>query len=214
VIPYSFQEVCKKLQVPQAGVLACYILGSRLWGTNGPKSDWDLLIIVNKLPKASEKGFLSVHQANLDALIVLKKEYLDRIAAGSFLEVVSCFLPSDHPHCLFLSKSFKPKYTPVPAQLLATVNQQTKRDLRMAEKYTVKGNLERGKKTIVHAIRVLLISLQIIQHNKIVDYTAAKNYFDEMRDYYGTDWGFYKTKFEPILQQLLNELATACTSKK
>jgi hypothetical protein len=42
-------------------------------------SDWDLVVVVTQLPSPTDKGFLSVHKGNLDGLLLLKDEYLDRV---------------------------------------------------------------------------------------------------------------------------------------
>eukprot|EP01120_Amphizonella_sp_Union-15-10_P009139 TRINITY_DN3407_c0_g1_i1.p1 TRINITY_DN3407_c0_g1~~TRINITY_DN3407_c0_g1_i1.p1 ORF type:complete len:222 (-),score=42.44 TRINITY_DN3407_c0_g1_i1:120-785(-) len=211
LVPYPPQEIFQRLKVPSKEVLSCFLVGSRLWGTNGPKSDWDLILVVNKAPSGALKGFLSVHQGQLDALIVSKEEFNLRVASGSFLEVVCCFLCRlGSPYCLYSTASFSSSYSLSPDKLFATVAKQTERDWRMAQKYVEKGNLERGKKTIVHAFRVLLISKQIVEKDNIDDFFAASEYSDQMWEYYDVDWEFYNTKFQPVVNKLLGELKEAC----
>ena len=48
--------------------------------SDNKNSDWDLVVVVSHLPADTDKGFLSVHAANLDGLLLLKDEYLERIA--------------------------------------------------------------------------------------------------------------------------------------
>ena len=41
----TLTEIATKLKLTENGILNVFVLGSRLWGTHAPTSDWDLLIV-------------------------------------------------------------------------------------------------------------------------------------------------------------------------
>lgn len=88
--PYTLEDTLTKLGTDSSKALSVFIVGSRLWGTGmtafafltyavHKESDWDLVVVLTQLPTPSEKNFLSVHKGNLDGLLILKQEFLDRI---------------------------------------------------------------------------------------------------------------------------------------
>jgi len=105
------------------------------------------------------KPFFSVSRGNIDAQVIVKELYLKRIEEGSFLEMVTCYL-SGTKYCL--KDTIKTTTTPSPIVLGEAVVETVKRDWKMTEKYFEKGNVARGKKTLVHTARMILVTLHII----------------------------------------------------
>eukprot|EP01124_Arcella_intermedia_P016743 TRINITY_DN23352_c0_g1_i1.p1 TRINITY_DN23352_c0_g1~~TRINITY_DN23352_c0_g1_i1.p1 ORF type:complete len:216 (-),score=46.60 TRINITY_DN23352_c0_g1_i1:120-767(-) len=205
--PWSVDEALERLGVAKsskdANVISFFILGSRLWGTDNSNSDWDLLIVVDTLPRSSEKGFLSIHHGNLDALVITKQLYLQRIEEGSFLEVITCFLKNTK---FSLLDHLSPKCTTPKPVFIDHVTKTLKRDWDMAKKYLDKGNLPRAKKTLVHTARVILITDQIIKHGKVIDFTVANEYYYNLLYCEETNWSHYEKSFGPTLKQLFQQL--------
>jgi hypothetical protein len=79
------------------------------------------------------------------------------------------------------------------------------RDWPMAQKYMDKGNVDRGKKTITHAIRVVMIANQIAStdRHEITDYTCANGIFLELKQCYEKNWEYYNATYRPVVDELL-----------
>jgi len=76
----SLDKICSTLKIPSFDVIHAFVLGSRLWGTSNEESDYDVyLVIKNDADFAShlssQKGFASIHSANIDGLVMVEREY-------------------------------------------------------------------------------------------------------------------------------------------
>lgn len=67
-----------------------------------------------------------------------------------------------------------------------------------------------AKKTIVHTLRVILISKDILENNTITDFTLAIDHHYTMQGMFYSDWTAYTTLFEPIVAEALQELKDLC----
>jgi hypothetical protein len=75
------------------------------------------------------------------------------------------------------------------------------------QKYLEKDNLDRCKKTIVHAFRLLMLSIQILETGSVVNYLVTRDLTTEMLNYYETDWTFYQDLFGPRFKDLRDKLS-------
>lgn len=88
------------------------------------------------------------------------------------------------------------------------------RDWKMTQKYFEKGNTDRGKKTIVHALRLLLISMQLIESGSITNLYAGIQYSDELAMIYGKkDWKFFDSKYSPVFKECRLNLRKVALAK-
>jgi len=108
--------------------------------------------------------------------------------SGSFLEVITQYLRNT-PYCLCYQVDFV--FTLNLISLYQSVSHSTERDWRMAQKYLNKGNLQRAKKTIVHSLRVLLISINLAKGEQPV-FSSANEYHMELLNIWVYDWEYYE----------------------
>lgn len=97
--------ICARLKLVEKDVLNVYLLGSRLWGTAGPESDWDFLVVVRDkaavLAKAP-KRFLNVHTGNYDAMILSQSFFVEKMTDyTSSYEMIVTWLPAESMLILF-----------------------------------------------------------------------------------------------------------------
>jgi hypothetical protein len=64
------------------------------------------------------------------------------------------------------------------------------------------GDIIRGTKSIFHSLRILLFALQIKEHGKIIDYSEANYYWQEINDCDEIKWNFFKDRFLPLKRDL------------
>jgi hypothetical protein len=105
-------------------------------------------------------------------------------------------------------------FHPNPNKWLNAVQEETTRDWRMAQKYMEKGNVERGRKTIVHAFRLLITAAKIIECKegklKLHDFYDAHKYWLEMQSHESVDWSFYAAEYRPEYDRLQALFKEAC----
>eukprot|EP01102_Stenamoeba_stenopodia_P007896 TRINITY_DN222_c0_g4_i1.p1 TRINITY_DN222_c0_g4~~TRINITY_DN222_c0_g4_i1.p1 ORF type:complete len:242 (-),score=58.26 TRINITY_DN222_c0_g4_i1:41-766(-) len=206
----ALDVVTTKLKIESRFISNAYLSGSWLWKTAGANSDYDILMVVaDKCPQltaSSEKGFASIHSGNLDALIMSRSLYQERLEQHSMYEMLTLWLPEEHIIC----EAFDPKvmFELNVRVLERAVRDVIERDWSMAQKYTEKGNIERGKKTIVHALRVVMFALQIAENHRITDYAAATDIHQEMKWCFEKEWTTYHDKYRPIMDETLQRLSS------
>jgi hypothetical protein len=77
----SLEKICSTLTIPSSDVIHAFILGSRLWGTSHEDSDYDAYIVIKDTSPwatnlSAQKGFASIHSANIDGLVMVESNYL------------------------------------------------------------------------------------------------------------------------------------------
>lgn len=65
----------------------------------------------------------------------------------------------------------------------------------------------KAKKCIFHAIRYIVFALQVVEHGRIIDYSAANYYLKEILEYPSSKWEDLKAAFhKPVFCKLRDEL--------
>ncbi len=77
--------MCRSLKLEEKSVVACYVYGSRLWGTASDSSDWDFIIV-----KRSEKSGGGKKAADGKAPEKAGNTHVDNIDAAIYDEVCCC----------------------------------------------------------------------------------------------------------------------------
>ena len=58
----------------------------------------------------------------------------------------------------------------------------------------------RGKKSLFHAIRIVMFGIQISKYGKIVDYSAANHIWEEINNNESTNWlEDYHSKYKKVI---------------
>jgi hypothetical protein len=70
-------------------------------------------------------------------------------------------------------------------------------------------DIDRGTKSIFHSLRILMFGIQIIEYNKIVDFSEANAYWKEISQIEEFKWNIFKQKFLPRKKDLENILMEA-----
>ncbi len=201
----TMASLLKRLKLEDKNVLAVYLLGSRLWGTATHASDYDFLIVHSSW----KGGHSTLHNGEIDASILDFKEFKRRIEEEHhFLETICMWLPPEYKwkENFDLKKTFKLQ----PLFLLNSIEEETQRDWSVAEKFINKGKLENGKKTIVHAIRLVLVASQIVKEGRVSDYTVAYTYSDQMKRQGAQDFESIRSAFQPAFRSLFGQFKDLC----
>jgi len=217
----TLPTVLKRLQLRDDDVVGVFLVGSRLWGSATYNSDYDF-IVVHRNAKMSPHATL--HNGEIDASALHLVEFQKRVVEEhKFYELLCLWLPQEYrwkesnesaksnsPLTVSLRNSFHLQ----PRTLFQSIDEETARDWRMAQKYVQKGNVERGKKTIVHAFRLMLLATQLIRDGKLWDFHAAQHYYEQMRAEFACDWAHYAACYRPKFDELRSELLRLCVEPK
>lgn len=190
-------QVLRTFGLDEGNVLCIYVCGSHLFGTCHKRSDWDMVIVVEKL--WGDKP-VNTHKGQLEALIVSKSDYTAMLRAHSMQVMITLWLPRS-----FVLKEefqFRTQFHFEQEALMASLSSTKERDLRVAQKHFAKSNHAQGKRVIFHLVSYLLLSSQVKQLGCIADYTCPRNYRDQIIEDSAMSWDEFLLTVQPIVDQL------------
>lgn len=180
-----------------------YLFGSQVYQTSDNISDYDFIVLASSLLEKQEfkngKYNIHVHVPNifLDGLKEYNMQYLECVYAPDFAKIQEKLSLPD--------KNFKLKTD----MLIYKGMNQSFNAFHNAKMKINSGDLYRGVKSIFHSIRILNFFNQIINKQKIVDYTAANYIWNILKADYDNDiydWFYYKDKYLPLKIEYENKL--------
>lgn len=193
----GLSSVISAFNLEESNILNVYIVGSHLWGTCHKNSDWDLVIVLDKLSSSKP---LNLHQSNLEAFILSAEQYSELVQAHSMQVLITIWLPG---HCVLREKVTPREVFKLSRDTLAISLEHSKeRDLRIAEKHFHKSNSNQAKKVLLHCIRYINLGVQIASKGAICDYTSANVYREEILGNYSTQWSELMASVQLIIDQL------------
>lgn len=185
-------------------VLNAYTVGSHLWETCHKNSDWDLLVVLERL---SSPKPLNLHRSNLEAFLLSVEQYSELIQAHSMQVLITLWLPEN---CV-LREKINPRELFQFSQLAlaASLEHSKERDLRIAEKHFRKSDPKQAKKVLLHCTRYLSLGAQIASKGAIYNYTSANEYREVILGNYSTQWSDLMTPVQHIIDQLQRDIQTS-----
>ncbi|KAL6045696.1 hypothetical protein QOT17_003182 [Balamuthia mandrillaris] len=252
----SLPALCQRLRLPEAQVLRCYLVGSRLWGTASHHSDWDFVVVLKDKSGGGGGGGekAQLHNGNIDASVLTNSQFLKKIYEDHSMHYLIClWLPPMYrwkeegkrePKQQAANNKNKNTKKPSTARrqqaetyggetegerklsmqrLYESVAEETRRDWRIAEKRWQKGALAESKKTVVHALRLVLLATQIVERGYIHNYHVAfplthrllyeeDGYQQEEGENEEDGWKRFHAKSWPIFEACLQLLEKACSA--
>ena len=80
------------------------------------------------------------------------------------------------------------------------------KDWRKAEKFIRRGDGDGGKKVMLHALRLLVLSLQIMEMGMVMDYTVTQPLHEEMQCWYEKRWHVLDARFGERAREMVRRL--------
>ncbi|KAK7038126.1 hypothetical protein R3P38DRAFT_537804 [Favolaschia claudopus] len=210
-------SLLKTLQIPSK-IHTVYLIGSRLWGTHSPKSDFDLLIVTADTRSSFPK---SQHKGNYDATIITETEFRQQVESGSLIESLCCLFPGTEECVLAVDVTRNRRALIGKDQLQKMrlwVDERTQKDREKAMKFWTKGSetRQKGWKILQHSIAAesILHGLhEIIEEEKVdlqdialrqvtVQRLVTEGREDDDRDWLAKDWKDVDTEHRTRLQRL------------
>ncbi|KAJ7633020.1 hypothetical protein FB45DRAFT_1058017 [Roridomyces roridus] len=198
--PTHISEFLHTLQIPTK-VQTVYLVGSRLWGTHTPKSDFDLLVVIRDSTKPFQK---SQHRGHYDATILTESSFCEQVKEGALIECLCCLISEEEDGVRLLNdSSSQPCRSLVDLDKMRRwVAERREKDMEKASKFWAKGgSREKGWKILQHAISAesILRGLEkMVEGEKIGDVVLTKEMVqrfvaggqdEDDRAWLGWDWG-------------------------
>ena len=180
--------------------LNIYHYGSLVYGTfvDGV-SDYDYIVVVpNEMQDLDEQQFecdncqYTVHTAKS------WQEMLDRCDVDA---IETYFLPDKFivkETVVFIADITKTKIRNSFSHVASNSFVKCKKKLEVEESY----DPHTGRKSLWHSIRIVDFGIQILQHDKIVNYSSMKHLYNEIVKSEEINWEYFKTKYKPVYNAL------------
>jgi len=175
-----YGHLIKALNLNNADVLNVYPFGSRVYGTNSHKSDYDYIVVGNTYIKPIEIDCLNLKGEYLgrqfSAIVYDTQSFSQKLKEHSISAMECIFLPEE----LLLLNTAVFSFTPNKTVLANNICRKSRLDFEKAEVRFTAGSLEKAKKSLFHAMRVLDFGTQITKHGKILDYQKCGEIYFEL----------------------------------
>lgn len=77
-----------------------------------------------------------------------------------------------------------------------------------------KYDFHRGLKSVFHSLRMLMFAIQIAEHGKIVDFSAANHLYSEIVDCDEIEWSYFREKYLPLKVELEEKLKSYVSTEQ
>ncbi|MDC0740379.1 nucleotidyltransferase domain-containing protein [Polyangium mundeleinium] len=186
------------LRISRAEIRAAYRVGSRVYGTAGPGSDEDFLVVLGKSGQRQDLAFAE----GLNVVIHGVATFQDALDDQSVFALECHFAQPAH---VLVAARPPFRYTLDRKKLAASAIGKSTADWQKAKKRFADEPAPSRKKAF-HALRVPVFALQVAKTGKITDYAAANHFLAELREGPDDDFAWYEKKLGPTREALCAEL--------
>lgn len=199
-----------------ASIISIYLYGSAIYGLMGPKSDYDVIVIVDRKDDVHLKS--KVVALTLDAMqsyfkkvdvnIYTEEEFLTALEGMeiSFLECTNdTRFNSNLGTILYGKKHVHPAINL--EKLRHSISQKASNSWVKAKKKMIVESPDFapyiGKKSAWHSLRILMFGTQLAKHGRIVDVAEANSIYQDVMAC--ETWEELNEKFHPLYNHLSTE---------
>jgi len=180
-----------------------YMYGSRVYGTYGVDSDYDIMVTACSMlvDKEFYEGEYNIHVTTPDI-------FEDRLRKHD-IHAIECVYAPDFAQ-IQITKDYREDFVLNPRQLKKMLLSQSSDAWRKAMMRIDDENYVGGEKTLFHSLRILKFGIQIIENGKLTDFSEA-NYLKEQIDMFSEtadfdfSWASYKHAWYPVRKKLQKE---------
>lgn len=173
----SIDEVIKRSKIQPNNLVALYMYGSRVYGTFRKSSDYDFIAVVKKREHEQfSDNVININFFDVDA-------HQHRLNEHEISALETFFLK---PEFILLEKKkfvFQLNHSKLRHAISAKSSNswvKAKKKLTVPESY----DLDLGRKSLFHSIRIIDFGIQIAKTGKINDYSSCNPIFKEIMDCY------------------------------
>ena len=200
-LSFTAEDIIKAAGIHPLKVKNIYIFGSRIYGTSREGSDYDIIMIASNLIAEEEKK-IKIGDILFNIHIVTPDVFLSHLKMHNIKNLECLFAPD-------WAKLQEKTILPIDIDL----NKLVKNNLAQSYSSWQGGKMKiqkydfyRGFKSIFHSIRMLMFAIQIAEHGKIIDFSAANHLYSEIVDCDEIEWGYFREKYLPLKIELEDKL--------
>lgn len=169
--------------------------GSRVYKSNGPDSDYDYIVVCEQSERKIDSVEIDGDNYTLYSEDGFKEEILNHE-----ISVLEClFLTPD----LFIS-SISFDFSIDIQKLRHAISQKSSNSYVKAKKKLIDNEIYIAQKSLYHSLRIIEFGIQLAKHGRIVDYTLANHYLNDIKEL-PSDWSVWHAKYQPIHNSLMTE---------
>lgn len=194
----EYQRLLAILRQPDSAVRFACRVGSRVYGTAGPGSDHDYLVV---LVNPGQKQDL-LFGKDVNVVVHGVRTFQAALEEGGVFAFEAVFAPVEHR-----LKEARPPFTYRldRIRLAASAAARSKSDFDKARK-CFEEEPGPSKKKLFHALRVPMFALQLARTGKITDFTEANGYHAEIMADESLDFADYEAKYGQLRAAFCEEL--------
>lgn len=195
----EYQRLLAIVKQADGAVRAAFRVGSRVYGTAGPRSDHDyVVVLVNPLQR---RDLLFGEGINVTVHGV--RSFEAALSDGSVFAFEALFAPGPHR----LKEPVPPfKFELDRKKLCESAVARSTSDYEKAKKRFSEES-EPSRKKLFHSLRVPLFALELLRTGKIENFGAAGEYFEEIMSHPSEDFADYEAAYGPARARMCAELA-------
>lgn len=199
-------------------ILFCSLYGSRLFGNNHEKSDFDYLVILdndNDIDELKCNFEGSIDGVKIDIQTFSRKsfrKYLD------YHKVICFEMMSTPDHFIVKNIDFEKEFPfafDVTNLRSANSSRVSHSWVKAKKKMTVEKDLNvyNGKKSLWHCFRMTMFAIQIAEHQMIYDFTVANDLYKEIMSNPSENWKDYYDLYNDKLNKLMSKFRELAPKK-
>jgi hypothetical protein len=202
----DYADVLRHLRRADAEIHSASRCGSRVYGTAGPSSDEDFIVVL--VDEHARQDLLFRGGANF--VVHGAGSFRDALAAQSVFAFEHLFTPAEHR----LKEARPPlPFTVDRDRLAASATARSAADFAKAARTFADEPLAARKK-LFHALRIPMFARQIATRGRITDFGEAKPLWLEIAARADTTWDAYAQTYVPLREALCAELVTLAQKKR
>ncbi len=186
------------LRVAVTDVRAACRVGSRVYGTAGPNSDEDFVVILSKPGQKQDLAFAEGINIVVHGVTTFQTALEDQ----SVFALECHFAPPEH---VIIAPRPAFKYVLDRKKLAVSATERSQADWQKGQKKFL-DEPEPSRKKIFHSLRVPAFALQVVKTGKLTDFTSANAWYRDIVQGPLDDFSWYAERFAKVRQDLCAEL--------
>lgn len=195
------QEILEELNI-EGEVLNIYPYGSHIYGTNTESSDRDYIIVMKAgilETGAFKNNAISNQDESIQGVVYSRGGFQDAINNYDMAALECLFLDDD----LIIQKKWPYTLTKlIHKDMIKKVISKASNSWHIAKHQYQDGEIERSKKGVWHALRILQFGIQLVEHGAILEY----NHLTSLKELIDTDEDFKPKNYLMLRDSLINKM--------
>lgn len=194
----NLQDIIELSGIHPLKVRNVYVFGSRVYGYNRENSDFDVIMVAPNLEKHKE-----IRGDKYNIHIVTPDFFKDELFINYKMTYLECIFAPDWAKLQEKEKyDFQLNKDKIKKEILS----QSYSTWRNAKQKMIEGDIMRGTKSAFHALKMLKFGIQIIEHNKIVNFAECNQLYKDFENQNFYEWDQIKDEYLNLKQELEKEL--------